>query len=149
RQISLGHRFSPKKTSAVYEKTSPRSCLTWIPMGRIFKLTGLRWIPTRKMFIDSTTKVDSEPPNGSNEDITNPYECDQTLNVNVGLNLQKQMTYVHISSGLALQQQMTSAGNTSGPAPKRKERTRVKLSFSNNLCSTIQERLWDPVLTIV
>ncbi|GJW47624.1 hypothetical protein Tco_0079270 [Tanacetum coccineum] len=55
--------------------------LLWIPMGRIFKLVGLRWIPTGKMFIDSTTKVDSEPPNGSNEDITNPYECDQTLNV--------------------------------------------------------------------
>ncbi|GJX72208.1 hypothetical protein Tco_0309379 [Tanacetum coccineum] len=38
-------------------------------------------IPTRKMFTDYTTKVDSEPPNGSNDDITNPYECDQTLNV--------------------------------------------------------------------
>ncbi|GKA26625.1 hypothetical protein Tco_0712734 [Tanacetum coccineum] len=38
-------------------------------------------IPTGKMFIDSTTKVDSEPPNGSHEDITNLYECDQTLNV--------------------------------------------------------------------
>nr|GEU94199.1 hypothetical protein [Tanacetum cinerariifolium] len=33
------------------------------------------------MFTDCTTKVDSEPPNGLNEDITNPYECDQTLNV--------------------------------------------------------------------
>ncbi|GKC46901.1 hypothetical protein Tco_1064623, partial [Tanacetum coccineum] len=32
--------------------------------------------------------VDSEPPNGSNEDITNPYECDQTLNISAGtLNL--------------------------------------------------------------
>ncbi|GJW52145.1 hypothetical protein Tco_0093496 [Tanacetum coccineum] len=85
RQISSGHRFSPKKTSTVYEKTSPRSCLRWIPTGRIFKLAGLRWIPTGKMFIDSTTKVDSEPPNGSNKDITNPYECDQTLNVSAGL----------------------------------------------------------------
>ncbi|GJX32740.1 hypothetical protein Tco_0242595 [Tanacetum coccineum] len=37
---------------------------------------------------DCTTKVDIEPSNGSNEDITNPYECDQTLNVSVGtLNL--------------------------------------------------------------
>ncbi|GJW46808.1 hypothetical protein Tco_0078454 [Tanacetum coccineum] len=74
KQISSGHRFSPKKTPAVYEKASPRSCL--------------RWIPTGKMFIDSTTKVDSEPLNGSNEDITNPYECDQTVNVSTGtLNL--------------------------------------------------------------
>ncbi|GJZ61950.1 hypothetical protein Tco_0618087 [Tanacetum coccineum] len=40
------------------------------------------------MFTDCTTKVDSEPSNGSNEDITNPYECDQTLNVSAGtLNL--------------------------------------------------------------
>ncbi|GKB79017.1 hypothetical protein Tco_0945912 [Tanacetum coccineum] len=40
------------------------------------------------MFTDCTTKVDSEPPNGSNEDITNPYECDQTLNVSAStLNL--------------------------------------------------------------
>ncbi|GKC58772.1 hypothetical protein Tco_1086370 [Tanacetum coccineum] len=65
----------------MYEKTSPRSCLRWISTGRIFKLAGLRWIPTGKMFIDSTTKVDSEPLNGLNEDITNQYECDQTLNV--------------------------------------------------------------------
>ncbi|GJV71579.1 hypothetical protein Tco_1491574 [Tanacetum coccineum] len=36
------------------------------------------------MFIDSTTKVDSEPPNGSNDDITNPYECNQTLYVSAG-----------------------------------------------------------------
>ncbi|GJZ82698.1 hypothetical protein Tco_0647871 [Tanacetum coccineum] len=44
----------------------------------------LKKIPTGKMFTDNITKVDSEPPNGSNDDITNPYECDQTLNVSVG-----------------------------------------------------------------
>ncbi|GKF23429.1 hypothetical protein Tco_0075751, partial [Tanacetum coccineum] len=54
----------------------------------IFKTAGLRWIPTGKMFTDSPTKVDSKPPNGLNEDITNPYECDQILNVSAGnLNL--------------------------------------------------------------
>ncbi|GJY20203.1 hypothetical protein Tco_0392769 [Tanacetum coccineum] len=83
RQILKGHRFSIKKTSIVYEKTmTPRSCLRWKPMGKIFKTIGLRWIPTGKIFDSSTTKVDSEPPNGSNEDITNPYECEQTLDVN-------------------------------------------------------------------
>ncbi|GJZ61951.1 hypothetical protein Tco_0618088 [Tanacetum coccineum] len=88
RKISSGDRFSPKKTFVVYEKTSPRSCLRWKPMSRIFKTAGHRWIPTGKMFTDCTTKVDIEPSNGSNEDITNPYECDQTLNVSVGtLNL--------------------------------------------------------------
>ncbi|GKB27937.1 retrovirus-related pol polyprotein from transposon TNT 1-94 [Tanacetum coccineum] len=42
------------------------------------------WVPTGKTFTSSTTKVDCKPPNGSNEDITNPYECDQTLNVSIG-----------------------------------------------------------------
>ncbi|GJS08939.1 hypothetical protein Tco_0365735 [Tanacetum coccineum] len=58
------------------------------PTGRILKTVGLRWVPTGKIFASSTTMVDSEPPNGSNEDITNTYECEQTLNVSVGtLNL--------------------------------------------------------------
>ncbi|GJY20082.1 hypothetical protein Tco_0392648, partial [Tanacetum coccineum] len=74
-------RFSPNKTSAVYEKTSSRSDLRWKPTGRIFKTVGLRWIPTGKIFTPSTTKVDSEPPNGSNADITNQYESAQTLDV--------------------------------------------------------------------
>ncbi|GJS97516.1 hypothetical protein Tco_0804484 [Tanacetum coccineum] len=77
-----GYRFSSNKSSIVHEKpNTPRSCLRWKLTGRIFKTTGLRWIPTGKMFTDSTTKVDSDPLNGSNDDITNPYECDQTLNV--------------------------------------------------------------------
>ncbi|GKE84341.1 hypothetical protein Tco_1558083 [Tanacetum coccineum] len=36
------------------------------------------------MFTNSTTKVDCEPPNGSNDDITNPYECNQTLYFSAG-----------------------------------------------------------------
>ncbi|GJR65121.1 hypothetical protein Tco_0011186 [Tanacetum coccineum] len=59
-----------------------RSYLRWKPTGKIFKTVGLRWVPTRKIFISSTTKVDSEPTNGSNDDITNQYECKQTLDVN-------------------------------------------------------------------
>ncbi|GJR96241.1 hypothetical protein Tco_0268415 [Tanacetum coccineum] len=49
-----------------------------------FKTVSLRWILLKGVFIDSTTKVDSEPPNGSNDDITNPYECNQTLYVSAG-----------------------------------------------------------------
>ncbi|GJU78062.1 hypothetical protein Tco_1275132 [Tanacetum coccineum] len=80
RQNGIGQRFSLNKSSAVHEKPhTPRSYLRWKPTGRIFKTVSLRWIPTGKVFIDSTTKVDSEPPNGSNDDITNPYECNQTL----------------------------------------------------------------------
>ncbi|GKB32920.1 hypothetical protein Tco_0872321 [Tanacetum coccineum] len=52
--------------------------------GKIFKIVVLRWVPTRKIFTSSTTKVDSEPTNGSNEDITNQYECEQTLDVSAG-----------------------------------------------------------------
>ncbi|GJT80622.1 hypothetical protein Tco_1054964 [Tanacetum coccineum] len=75
RQILKGHRFSPNKTSAVYEKTSPRSDLRWKTTGRIFKSVGLRWIPTGKLFDSCTSKIDSEPPHGSNVDIPNIHEC--------------------------------------------------------------------------
>ncbi|GJZ53459.1 hypothetical protein Tco_0608344 [Tanacetum coccineum] len=72
RQIPTGHRFSTNMTSIVHEKIrTPRSCLRWKPTGRIFKTVGLRWVPTGKIFTSSTTKVDNEPPHGSNEDITN------------------------------------------------------------------------------
>nr|GEW90161.1 hypothetical protein [Tanacetum cinerariifolium] len=80
RQIPKGHRFSIKKTSVVHKKTmAPRSCLRWKPTSKIFKTVGLRWIHTRKIFESSTTKVDSEPPHGSNTDITNLHKCIQTL----------------------------------------------------------------------
>ncbi|GKA93755.1 hypothetical protein Tco_0815741 [Tanacetum coccineum] len=43
RQIAIGQRFSLNKSSVVPEKPNiPRSCLRWIPTGRIFKLAGLR-----------------------------------------------------------------------------------------------------------
>nr|GEW33909.1 hypothetical protein [Tanacetum cinerariifolium] len=85
RQIPKGHRFSIKKTFVVHEKTmTPRSCLGWKPTGKIFKTIGLRWVPTGNIFTSSTTKVDSEPINGSNAYITNQYECEQTLNVSAG-----------------------------------------------------------------
>ncbi|GJT25026.1 hypothetical protein Tco_0894963 [Tanacetum coccineum] len=58
RQIPKRHRSSIKKTSV--------------------------WVPTGKIFTSSTTKVDSEPTNGSNDDITNQYECKQTLDVSAG-----------------------------------------------------------------
>ncbi|GKD50847.1 hypothetical protein Tco_1279823 [Tanacetum coccineum] len=66
---------------------TPRSYLRWKPTGKIFKYVGLRWVPTGKIFISSTTKVDSEPTNGSDEDITNQYEYEQTLNVSAELEI--------------------------------------------------------------
>ncbi|GJY49651.1 hypothetical protein Tco_0439607 [Tanacetum coccineum] len=79
RQIFTRHKFFPNKTSAVYEKTSPRSDIRSKPTGRIFKYVGLRWIPTEKLFDSYISKVDSEPPHGSNVDIPNIHECKQTL----------------------------------------------------------------------
>ncbi|GJW41134.1 hypothetical protein Tco_0066979 [Tanacetum coccineum] len=73
---------SRAKFSVVHEKTNtPTSCLRWKPMGRIFKTIGLIWVPTGKLFASSITKVDSEPPHGSNPDISNPHECIQTLDI--------------------------------------------------------------------
>ncbi|GJS86212.1 hypothetical protein Tco_0752753 [Tanacetum coccineum] len=56
----------------------------WQPTGRILKTVWLRWVPTGKIFTSSTTKVNSEPPNGSKEDITNQCESKQALDVNAG-----------------------------------------------------------------
>ncbi|GJZ31912.1 hypothetical protein Tco_0576959 [Tanacetum coccineum] len=142
RQIPKGHRFSIKKTTTVHEKTtSPRSCLRWATNGRILKTVLSRWcVPTGKTFASSTTKVESEPPNGSNADIPNQCESEQALNVsaenrdprNFDLMITKrrlntavqasviniQMTFEHRSSSLGRQCQMASAeNNTSGPAP--------------------------------
>nr|GEY66088.1 hypothetical protein [Tanacetum cinerariifolium] len=102
RHIPKGHRFLIKKTSAVHEKTmTPRSCLRWKPTSKIFKTVGLRWVLTGKIFTSCTTKVDSEPTNGSDEDITNQYECEQTLDVNAGtLNLSEGISFNPKREGL-------------------------------------------------
>ncbi|GJQ99081.1 hypothetical protein Tco_0522066 [Tanacetum coccineum] len=94
RQIFTGHRFSPNKTSAVYEKTSPRSDLRWKPTGRIFKSVGLRWIPTGKLFDSCTSKVDSEPTHSLNIDTPNIHESKQTLDLSAGtsINVQKEQS---------------------------------------------------------
>ncbi|GKE43117.1 hypothetical protein Tco_1470401 [Tanacetum coccineum] len=82
---------------------TPRSCLRWKPTGKVFRTVGLRWVPTGKIFTSSTTKVDSEPTNGSNEDITNQYEYEQTFDVSAGtLNLSAAMTSDHNSLELGI-----------------------------------------------
>nr|GFA97938.1 hypothetical protein [Tanacetum cinerariifolium] len=88
------HRFSSNKTSVVYEKTSPRSDLSWKPTGRTFKTAGLWWTPTRKLFDSCTSKADSESTDGSNVDIPNIHECKQTLDVSAGtsINVQKEQS---------------------------------------------------------
>nr|GEZ23706.1 hypothetical protein [Tanacetum cinerariifolium] len=83
----------------------------WKPTGRIFKTAGLKCIPTGKMFTDCITKVDSEPLNGSNDAITNLYECDPTLNVSA----------CTLNQSLALHRQMAHVQIGTGPDPQRKE----------------------------
>nr|GEZ27650.1 retrovirus-related Pol polyprotein from transposon TNT 1-94 [Tanacetum cinerariifolium] len=62
----------------------------WKPTGKIFKTIGLRWVPNGRILTSSTTKVDSEPLNGSNADITNLYECEQTLDVSADADVPSQ-----------------------------------------------------------
>ncbi|GJY42018.1 hypothetical protein Tco_0429288 [Tanacetum coccineum] len=101
RQIPKGHRFSINKTTTVHEKTtSPRSCLRWQPTGRILKIVCLRWVPTGKTFASSTTKVESEPPNGSNADIPNQCESEQALNVSAGTLLSTGTSFYPTEEGL-------------------------------------------------
>ncbi|GJW67519.1 hypothetical protein Tco_0121943 [Tanacetum coccineum] len=87
RKIFTRHRFSPNKSSAMYEKTSPRSGLRWQPTGRIIKTVGLRWIPTGKLLDSCTGKDDYEPTHGSNVNIPNIHECKQTLNLSADTSL--------------------------------------------------------------
>ncbi|GKC77763.1 hypothetical protein Tco_1128537 [Tanacetum coccineum] len=100
KEFFTGNRFSPNKTSVVYEKTSSRSDIRWKPKGRIFKSVGLRWIPTGKLFNSCTSKVDSEPPHGSNVDILIIHECKQTLDVSAGtpINVKKEQS-LELSAG--------------------------------------------------
>ncbi|GKA65366.1 hypothetical protein Tco_0765073 [Tanacetum coccineum] len=102
RQIPKGNRFSIKKTFVCHEKNNySRFCLRWKSTGKIFKIVGLRWVSTGKIFNSSTTKVDSEPPNGLNEDITNQYEYEQTLNVSAcTLNLSADISFNPKKEGL-------------------------------------------------
>ncbi|GJZ09830.1 hypothetical protein Tco_0544113 [Tanacetum coccineum] len=85
----------------MHEKTtSPRSCLRWQPTDRILKTVCLRWVPTGKTFASSTTKIESEPTNGSKEDITNQCESEQALNVSAGTLLSTGTSFNPTEEGL-------------------------------------------------
>ncbi|GJX32601.1 hypothetical protein Tco_0242456 [Tanacetum coccineum] len=65
RQIPIGQKFSPNKSSVVYTKTMPpRSGLTWKPTGIIFTQVGLKWIPIKKSVETRYNTNDSASPLG-------------------------------------------------------------------------------------
>ncbi|GJX46702.1 hypothetical protein Tco_0271892 [Tanacetum coccineum] len=116
KEIFTGHRFSPNKTSAVYEKTSPRSDLRWKPTGRIFKSVGLRWIPIGKLFDFCTGKDNSEHTPGSNVDIPNIHEYKQTLDVSAGtsINFQKEQS-LKLCADMIVMKSMIEFGSLFSP----------------------------------
>ncbi|GJS02475.1 hypothetical protein Tco_0318983 [Tanacetum coccineum] len=75
----------------------------------MFVLDGL---PTRKTFASSTTKVESEPPNGSNADIPNQCESEQALNVSVGTLLSTGTSFNPTEEGLRNSEFKTTAMNS-------------------------------------
>ncbi|GJU87722.1 hypothetical protein Tco_1295268 [Tanacetum coccineum] len=108
-------------------------------------------IPTGKMFTDSTTKVDSEPPNGSNDDITNPYECNQTLyvsgwNSNL-MNIPSNDVMVQNNSSLVLSSN-ESVSHHSGLCNPFREKESVRVSAfildneKRNLFDTMAKRIF-------
>nr|GEW28447.1 hypothetical protein [Tanacetum cinerariifolium] len=120
RWISKRYRISPNKTFVVPEKSNtPRSCLRWKSTRRIFKTDGLWWIPTGKMFTDSTINVDCEPLDSSNM-ISLTHMNAIKLLINQGFKEVKCDEH----------EQMASAKNTSGLAPQRKERCTLQCALS-------------------
>ncbi|GJR39560.1 hypothetical protein Tco_1215244 [Tanacetum coccineum] len=89
--------------------------------GKIVCLDG----SIRKTFASSTTKVESEPPNGSNADIPNQCESEQALNVSAGTLLSTGTSFYPTEEGLRIKprssRQMMSDHNSSDLAPQRQE----------------------------
>ncbi|GKD76636.1 hypothetical protein Tco_1339257, partial [Tanacetum coccineum] len=88
--------------------------------GKIFKTVGHRWVRTGKIFTSSTTKVDGEPTNGSNEDITNQYECEQTLDVSAcTLNLSASTSFNPKKEGLRVCSELGIQDHSNEPSSSK------------------------------
>nr|GEZ35246.1 hypothetical protein [Tanacetum cinerariifolium] len=77
-------------TSRMFVQThTPISFPSEVEVARLLALPTW-WVPARKIFTSSTTMVESEPPCGSNTDITNLYECIQNLDSCAGTSINVQ-----------------------------------------------------------
>ncbi|GJU01679.1 hypothetical protein Tco_1112017 [Tanacetum coccineum] len=102
--------YLPKERESLLQNPSHdcNQASWWKPTGKIFKTVGLKWVPTGNIFTSSITKVDSAYQNGSNDDITNQYECKQTLDISAETQASNEF-----QSDLAPPRQMTSDHNSS------------------------------------
>nr|GEY92301.1 hypothetical protein [Tanacetum cinerariifolium] len=88
RQISIGQKFSPNKSSNVYLKTTtPRSGLTWKPTDRIFTQVGLKWISIRKSVETRHNTNDSASPLGKKTNNPNTTICANSYSLSADCNL--------------------------------------------------------------
>ncbi|GJR53718.1 hypothetical protein Tco_1404239 [Tanacetum coccineum] len=86
RQIPIGQRSSPNKSSNVYLKTTPlRSGLTWKPTGRIFTHVGLKWIPIKKPVETRYNTNDSASPLGKETHNPKTVICANSSSLSAGL----------------------------------------------------------------
>ncbi|GJU70875.1 hypothetical protein Tco_1262280 [Tanacetum coccineum] len=68
-----------------------------------FRIQNFVWIPIGKLFDSCTSKVDSEPPHGSNVDIPHIHECKQTLDSMVAEKADISETIVKVDSQMMIQ----------------------------------------------
>ncbi|GJY05457.1 hypothetical protein Tco_0371397, partial [Tanacetum coccineum] len=98
--------------------------------GRILKTVGLRWVPTRKIFTSSTTTVYNEPTNGSNKDITNQYECEQTLDVSASTLDSSAGTSINVQ-----EEQNLNLSKLRISTPSNLKKERIKACIKENVIS--------------
>ncbi|GKA80460.1 hypothetical protein Tco_0787152, partial [Tanacetum coccineum] len=88
RQIPIGQRFSPNKSSNVYLKTMPpRSGLTWKPTGRIFTQVRLKWILIRKSVETCYNTNDSASPLGKETHNPKTVICANSSSLSAGTSM--------------------------------------------------------------
>ncbi|GJX59393.1 hypothetical protein Tco_0290783 [Tanacetum coccineum] len=129
KEVDSHAKIQPNKSKNSNKPVEPTSH-TQKPVytdDRIFNTAGLNGFQMENI-TSSTTKVDCELPNGSNDYITNPYKCDQTLNVSAETKVLELM-YDEQGQWLLINSDqhpcfmiMAFVDNTSGPVPQRKER---------------------------